>query len=239
MNSDLSNLAHWFKNNSLSLNIDKSNYILFKAKNKEPNFNGTICIDGKQIKKVDNTKFLGVYIDEHLNWSIHIKHLLTKLSSGLYSLNMARNILPFNCKKLLYFAHIQSHLIYGLSAWGPMISASNLRKLKVQQNKALRAMYNVNLRTRLEPYYKKGNIPMIESLIELSLLKISFRYVNNLLPLRIVNLFEIPDHNYATRNRNRLQVLHHTVQIYNRCFLARAPHLWLNLPENIKNKDKI
>ena len=69
MNSDLSNLAHWFKNNSLSLNIDKSNYILFKAKNKEPNFNGTICIDGKQIKKVDNTKFL-VYIDEHLNWSI-------------------------------------------------------------------------------------------------------------------------------------------------------------------------
>ena len=45
---------------------------------------------------------------------------------------------------------------------------------------------------------------MIESLIELSLLKISFRYVNNLLPLRIVNIFEIPDHYYATKNRNRL-----------------------------------
>ena len=239
MNSDLSRLSQWFKNNSLSLNIDKSNYILFKTKNKVSICNETIHMDGRQIKKVDSTKFLGVHIDEHLNWSVHVKHLLTKLSSGLYSLNMAKNILPIYSKKLLYFSHIQSHLIYGLSAWGPMISACDLKKLKVMQNKALRAIFNLNKRTRLVTYYKKGNIPMLESLIELSLLKISFRYVNNILPLRIVNLFEIPDHNYLTRNRNRLQTLHHTIQIYHKCFLARAPHLWLNLPEHIKDKNKI
>jgi hypothetical protein len=239
INSDLNSLSQWFRNNSLSLNVNKSNYILFRTKNKVTDVNETIHMDGKQMKRVDSTKFLGVHIDEHLNWSVHVKHLLTKLSSGLYSLNMARNILPMHSKKLLYFSHVQSHLIYGLSAWGPMISAADLRKLKVIQNKGLRAIFSLNIRTRLEPYYKKGSIPMLESLIELSLLKITFRYINDLLPLRIVNLFEIPDHDYATRNRNRLQVPQHTSQIYNKCFLARAPHVWLNLPEHIKNMDKI
>ena len=105
--------------------------------------------------------------------------------------------------------------------------------MKVQQNKAVQALFNINKRTRLQPYYRKANILTIESLIDLSLLKIIYRYVNNILSKRIVNLFEIPTHNYATRNRIGLQAPQHTLQIYSNSFLARSPHLWLHLPINI------
>ena len=213
MSEDLSKLEEWFNSNSISLNIEKSNYILFKPKNKKPNCNGNIKLEGQELKKVTYTKFLGVHIDENLDWNMHIKHLLLKLASGIYSLNMTKNLLPFNSKRLLYFANIQSHLSYAMSAWGPMITNSNLRKLKVQQNKAVRALFNINKRTRLQPYYRKANILTTKSLIDLSLLKISYRYVNNILPKCIVNLFEIPTHNYATRNRIGLQAPLHTSQI--------------------------
>ena len=65
-------------------------------------------------------------------------------------------------------------------------------ELKIQQNKAVRALFNINKRTRLQPYYRKANILTIESFIDLSLLKISYRYVSKIIPKRIVNLFEIP-----------------------------------------------
>ena len=237
LNEDLLRLVQWFQNNSLSLNIEKSNYMLFKTRNRTPHFNGRISIKGKSLTKIDSTKFLGLYIDEHLDWSTHIKHLLTKLSSGLYSLNMTKNLIPYNSKKLLYYANIQSHLNYGMCVWGPMLTKRNVKKLQVQQNKAVRALFNLNYRATLAPYFKKANILTIQGLMDLSLLKISYRYVYDNLPKRIVNLFETPSHNYSTRNRNNLQINRHVSEIYNRSYLAKSPSLWLKLPNHIRDQN--
>lgn len=239
INEDLKRLMEWFNSNSLALNVEKSCHILFRTKNRNPKFSGQIVMNGKEIKRVTYTKFLGAFIDELLNWNMHVNHLLLKLASGLYSLNMCKKLIPSNAKRLLYFANIQSHLSYAISAWGPMISASNLRKIRVQQNKAIRAIFNITKRSRVSAYYKKASILPIADLCELNLVKVSFRYINDLLPKRIENLFEIPTHQYQTRNRNALQVKHHTTHLYNKSYLGQSPHLWLNLSDNIRNNNKI
>ena len=129
INHDMARLTQWFYDNSLSLNVDKTNFILFKSKRKPVNYNGTVKIGNRDVKRVSHTKFLGVIVDEHLAWDKHVKHILTKLSIGIYSINMVKNQLSCNSKKLLYFANIQSHLQYALSAWGPLISACDMKKL--------------------------------------------------------------------------------------------------------------
>jgi len=116
-----------------------------------------------------------------------------------------------------------------------MISTSNMKKLQVYQNKAIRLLFNLKRRTRLVPYYKKAELLDIKSIIELSLIKLSHRYMVNVLPQRIVNLFENVNHNYGTRNRSLPQAFPHTTQIYNKSFLGRSPHLWLHLPSNLKD----
>lgn len=238
LNQDLQNLMKWLKSNSLSLNTDKSCYIIFNN-NKRSTFNGTIAAYEKEIKRVPNTKFLGIYIDELLNWNKHVQHLSLKVSSGIYSLNMVKNMIPLDSKKLLYFANIQSHLRYALSVWGPLTSSSNIKKLQIQQNRAIRALFVIKKRSRLLPYYKQAKILNIENLMALELTKISYRYVNNALPTRIINLFEHETHEYNTRYRHFPQAITHSVHIYNKSFLARAPHLWLQLTTSLRNSESI
>ena len=239
INDDLSRLEQWFNQNSLLLNVDKSCYMLFKPKNKIIKKIGTIKIRNYHIKKVTHTKFLGIHIDENLDWNIHIKNMLIKIASGLYSLNMTKHLLPFASKKLLYFANIQSRLTYAISVWGPMVRKKDLKKLQVQQNKAVRALFKLNKRTKLENYYKQANILNIESLIEQALLSIPFRYVNSILPTRIANLFEPNHHGYSTRNKDSLITRLHSSNIYNKSFLARSPHLWLQVPLKLKDCNNV
>ena len=236
VNADLRKLSKWFDSNSLTLNVDKSKYILFHPRRKEINYNGVIELGGEVILKVPYIKFLGVTLDEYLEWNFQFKQILTKMISGNYSLNMAKNLLTPRSKLLVYFANVHSHLNYAISAWGPMLKAKELKKLKTEQNKSLKLIYNVGRRTRLLPLYKKANILTIPDLINLALLKISHRYINGTLPVRITNLFNLSNHQHNTRNRNSLRAPQHTTEQYNRSYLGRAPHLWLHLTDSLKNK---
>jgi hypothetical protein len=178
-------------------------------------------------------------MDEFLEWDFQIKHVLMKMSAGNYSLSMVKNFLPQNFKKLIYYANIQSHLSYGISAWGSMVKLKDIKKLQVQQNKAIRNMCNVGRRVRMSDYYKKLNLIKIEDLVKLNLLKIAHRYIYGTLPVRLGNLFNLSHHNYHTRTRNYLRAPQHTTEKYNTSFLGRSPHLWLYLEERLKEKDKL
>ena len=66
-NYGLTKISEWFQINKLSLNIKKSNFIIFTGKNKMyPKSSAKLSIDGNVIIQVSSTKFLGVLIDEAL-----------------------------------------------------------------------------------------------------------------------------------------------------------------------------
>jgi hypothetical protein len=81
----------WFKVNWLSTNVNKTHYIQFKTKNK-PQTNIHITCNDNLITSQWNIKFLGIYINDSINWSCHIEYIIPKLSSACY---IIRNIKPF------------------------------------------------------------------------------------------------------------------------------------------------
>lgn len=84
VNNELDKLSHWFKCNKLSLNIKKTNYILFGNKYIPPvSALLSLNIDGITLDRVDDTKFLGVYIDKKLTWNKHINCIKLQISKGL------------------------------------------------------------------------------------------------------------------------------------------------------------
>ena len=77
---DMSVLLDWFKANKLTLNLEKTSCILFKKSGSKQEIH--LEINGIEIVSTSNTKFLGLWLDSHLNWSLHLSKLFTKLKSN-------------------------------------------------------------------------------------------------------------------------------------------------------------
>ena len=71
-NSELEKVSSWFIANKLSINIKKTNFMLFKPRQKKCALNQPLLIDGKEIEQVSQTSFLGVIFNQNLSWKSHI-----------------------------------------------------------------------------------------------------------------------------------------------------------------------
>ena len=87
-NQELCKVANWLAANKLSLNVKKTHFVIFKAKNKKMATNINIKIGHQSIEQVNNTNFLGLNIDQDLSWKHHIKEVTSKISklSGIMTL---------------------------------------------------------------------------------------------------------------------------------------------------------
>lgn len=80
INRELRNVAIWFRCSKLSLNINKTNYIVFHSKqNQLANKHVCLKINEQIIERVNTTKFLGIFIDECLQFKCHIDQLIKKI----------------------------------------------------------------------------------------------------------------------------------------------------------------
>ena len=80
LNIDLKNLTNWLNANKISLNVSKTELIIFKPKRKPLDFNMKIKLNGKRLYPADSVRYLGVKIDNELNWKSHINAIATKLN---------------------------------------------------------------------------------------------------------------------------------------------------------------
>ena len=70
----------------------------------------------------ESTRFLGVIIDNKLTWMTHTNNLITKLSTNKILIGKSKNLMNQDAKRLIYFAHIHSHLMYANTVWSTHIS---------------------------------------------------------------------------------------------------------------------
>ena len=70
LNDELRNYDRWLKCNKLSVNVKKTNYVIFKPRQRIANGDFNI------LKQTNVSKFLGVYLDEHLTWKRHISFFI-------------------------------------------------------------------------------------------------------------------------------------------------------------------
>ena len=155
---DLSRLFDWFGANSLTLNISKTNMLLFDYR-KNINSELEINIGGKSLKSVKCTKFLGVMLDCKLTWKEHSNQLNTKLNRNYVLLCKSKNLLNVHEMKMPYYAQIYSHLSYCVVLWGSMLSTEYKCKLRSLQNKCVKL---IDLTRSTDHTYKKHNILKFE-----------------------------------------------------------------------------
>ena len=114
----LKNVYNWFCANKLTLNVDKSCYLLFTPKKTVINSALNIYIENQNLLKSSTCKYLGIIIDENLSWINHIDFVYNKLVKFSCIFYKIRDLLPVQCLKMLYYSFIHCHLLYGIEVYG-------------------------------------------------------------------------------------------------------------------------
>ena len=78
LNEELNKINIWLKANKLTLNLDKSHYMVFHRGNCKIDLDSP-SLNHISLKKVKFTKFLGVIIDDQLKWTNHILYIKNKV----------------------------------------------------------------------------------------------------------------------------------------------------------------
>jgi len=100
-------LIKWFKSNLLFLNFDQAYFIQFT--NKSTCTPGVqITYKDKQISIVNETKFLGLFINNNLSWKTNIECIKSKLSSTCYAVRSVKPFLTINTLKMIYYSYFHS-----------------------------------------------------------------------------------------------------------------------------------
>ena len=136
--SDQLNLVHeWLCANKLSLNIDKSNFVIFHPIQKKLIYTVTIAIRDKSLKQEGNKKYLGVIIDKNLNWKSHVSFLTKKIKRNIGALSKLRHFVNIDILTNLYYALIYPFFTYYILSRGNTYSCT-VNPLFILQKKALR-----------------------------------------------------------------------------------------------------
>ena len=82
-NLELEKITCWFYKNKLSINVKKSNFVIFRQRKNRQILDLAFNNSNYSIDRVKEATFLGVILDEHLTWKSHIHNVARKVSKAI------------------------------------------------------------------------------------------------------------------------------------------------------------
>jgi len=207
LNNELINLVKWLNANKLSLNVDKTHYMIFSSKNKKVQVDESlkVTINNVEIERVHITKFLGVLVDDKLNWKQHVSYIKGKVSKAVGILCKARKVLNENTLVTLYNSLLYPYLTYCIEVWGSC-NKTELNAILKLQKRALRIIASANYKAHTNVFFKKYKILNIYQIHDYCILLFMFKFHKCMLPSLFQSMFTYVSNAYNTRQLGRLCV---------------------------------
>ena len=137
---ELLNINKWFISNRLTLNIYKTCYMLFNNKLSHIN----ISINNINLTRVKSTEFLGIIIDENLDWKLHILYLKIKLKKIIWMTNIISKFVNQKALLQVYNSILLPNINYCIILWSNTYKTNTLC-INILQKKELFVLYIINL----------------------------------------------------------------------------------------------
>ena len=238
LNTELKKIESWLTVNKLSLNIEKTKYIIFSSPRRIPNYNNIkIYFYNKLIERVNSTTFLGVIIDKHLKWKEHIQSVRLKLSRILGILYKIKHLLNLKTFHAIYYSLFFSYLNYCNTIWAGA-NITTLNCLYISQKKFVRITTNSDYRAHSAPLFKQLKIINIFDIHRINLSIFLYKWENNIDHYKIIypNFFRKHHelHRYNTRNKNDYIKPKPSNQYGIKSISYSAPDIWNDINNDIK-----
>ena len=185
--SALSRLSRWLQGNKLSLNVVKTQAMVIGSKQKLSHMKHSYSViprfhlGTENIDLVNQTRYLGLIIDETLKWGSQIKNIETKISRALGILKYAKKYVPLATLKEIYKGKVEPNFNYCCSVWGSC-GTTRLHKLLKLQNRAARIVTNSPFDSSAKSLVQDLGWPTIEELIYRETSVMTYKCLNKLGP---------------------------------------------------------
>ena len=241
LNVELEKIYMWLNTNMLTLNIVKTNYIIFGGNKNQNCPNLVPKINNVPIERVTETKFLGVIVDEKLHWKKHIDSVITKVSRSIGILYKARYRVGFDQLKQLYFTLIEPSILYCCIIWGQSKHSCQLDAVWKLQKKAVRVITFEKYNAASRPLFRRCFILNVYEIFEFQTLLFMYKSCNNMLPACFSNYFVTNSqiHDHFTRQASALHITKTKTTCRQSSISFQGPYLWNKIPSNIKNSQSL
>ena len=176
INNELEKITLWLKMNKLSLNVQKTKFMIFHRKQKQIS-ELNIAINDTDIERVESFNFLGLHIHESLSWRTHTDTVKNKVSKVVGILYRLKNIFPMYILQTLYNSLIVWYINYVLLLWG--VESHRVESL---QKKAIRLITNSNYSAHTTPFFIELGLLKVQDMFKLKLLKFYYKLSYDLVP---------------------------------------------------------
>ena len=143
--------------------MKKTELVIFKHQRKKLDSPIKIKLSRKRLYPSKSVKYLGIKIDENLNWKQHIHDIAIKLNRANALLSIIRNYVNKLTLRTIYFAIFDSHINYANLIWGQNLHS--LSRIIILQKKALRIMNFQSRDSHSSPLFRSNHILKLEDKI--------------------------------------------------------------------------
>ena len=204
VSSVLDKMCTWFAVNKLSLNVSKTSYMLFGNNTLSGNID--ITISGVNIDRIWVAKFLGVLIDEKLNWKDHIASVKSKLSKSTAILYKCSQLVDIQSMHILYCSMFLPYINYCSKIWGNTYP-TNISGIVILQKRAMRLLYGANHIDHTTPlFYRSPALKFVDP-VKLKTAVFMFKAYQCKLPVNIQQHYEKRYFNNNTSNKSTCEML--------------------------------
>ena len=237
---ELLKLSAWFAHNRLTVNYAKTEYIDFSKPASTSADRIALKMDGNLIRKVNESKFLGVQIDKDISWRGHIGKVLTKVRQTMGIIGRARGFMTGPQLLLLYNTMVLPHLQYCLLNWGNFKGDCNTglrgRLLSLQKSLVRIITASRNPISHADPLFAKLAVLKIDDLFAQRVRVFSFKLDRNLLPCGVSSIFDKASHTHGTRGASSNLFVGRSDD---RSMRSIAPKCWNSLVPGLKKSPSI
>ena len=191
MNMVFNIVEKWMSVNKLKMNASKTKYMIVRSVRKE--WRGNImlrCSDGIVLECVDKMKYLGVIIDDKLQFKDHCDYMLKKIGKKTSFLNRIGNFVSAYTRSIVYKSIIAPHFEYCATLIINM-GETQLGMLQKAQNRAMRVILHCDRYTKIEHMLQALQFMNIKQRLYYNVCVFIYKIMNNLLPVTLRNKFAI------------------------------------------------
>ena len=234
INHALVPIFDWFCANKLSLNLKKTNYLIFHHRNRSVQTDSCLYIHNMSINRASSCKFLGVIVDESLTWLDHICHVMKKISRNIGVLSRISYLVDMKTSLMLYYALIFPYISYCNIVWASNYP-SRLKPLHVLHKRSIRVMFHIPWRSSCKFKFLEHKILNTYQLNSFQIGMFMYSYANNLLPAPFADLIVKSSdiYSYGLRSASHFRPALARTTLRSFSIGCVGPRLYLSIPSSI------